>query len=293
MWHVQRTLNVSERRACRVLGQSRSTQRYPAKRPDEDLLLLKAMEDLRRQNPRYGYRRIRRELVKKGWRVNVKRVHRLWKEAGWQIWQKGKKRRRMGSSENGSALKRAERRNHVWSYDFVYDRTEGGQQLKFLPVMDEYTRTSLALEVDRSITGEDVVDVLAYLFDVHGEPEYIRSDNGPEFVAKVVREWLEASGVDTLFIEPGSPWENGHIESFNSRFRDEFLNMELFSSVREAQVLAERHRVHYNLDRPHSSLGYLSPAEFVASLPEQALLPRAAGEASDSPGVRELLLTLS
>ncbi len=251
------------------------------------------MEELRRANPRYGYRRIWRELVKQGWRVNQKRVHRLWKEAGWQIRQKAKKRRRLGSSENACALKRAERRNHVWSYDFVHDRTEDGRQLKFLPVMDEYTREGLAIEVDRSITGEDVVDVLAYLFEVHGEPDYIRSDNGPEFVAKAVREWLEKSGVRTLFIEPGSPWENGHIESFNSRFRDEFLNLELFTSLTEARVLTERHRVHYNLDRPHSSLGYLSPAEFVASLPEQAQLPRAAGEASDSPEVGESVLTLS
>ena len=293
MCHVQRALGVSERRACRVVGQSRATQRYAPKRHDQDRLLVKAMEDLRGAHPRYGYRRIGRELVKLGWRVNQKRVHRLWKEAGWQIRQKARKRRPLGSSENGCVLKRAERRNHVWSYDFVHDRTEAGMQLKFLPVMDEYTREALAIEVGRSITGEDVVDVLAYLFEVHGEPEFIRSDNGPEFVAKVVREWLEGSGVGPLFIEPGSPWENGYIESFNSRFRDEFLNLELFSSVTEAEVLTERHRVHYNLDRPHSSLGYLSPAEFVASLPEQALLPRGAGEAPDSPEVGEMILTLS
>ncbi len=293
MRHVQRKLDVSERRACTVLGQPRSTQRYPARRPDQDRALVDEMDELRRKHPRFGYRRIWRELVKAGWRVNLKRVHRLWKEAGWQILQKAKKRRRLGSSENSGALKQAEHRNHVWSYDFIYDRTEDGRQLKFLPVMDEYTRESLALEVDRSITGEDVVDVLAYLFAVHGEPEFIRSDNGPEFVATAVREWLEDSGVSTLFIEPGSPWENGHIESFNSRFRDEFLNLELFTTLTEAQVLTEQRRVYYNLDRPHSALGYLSPAEFVASLPEQAGLPRAAGEASDSLEVGEILLTLS
>ncbi len=225
--------------------------------------------------------------------MNPKRVHRLWKEAGWQIRPKAKKRRRLGSSENGSALKRAERRNHVWSYDFVYDRAEDGRQLKFLPVMDEFTREALAIEVERSITGEDVVDVLAYLFEVHGEPEFIRSDKGPEYVAEAVRGWLRESGVGTLFIEPGSPWENGHIESFNGRFRDELLNLELFTGLTEAKVLTERHRVYYNLDRPPSSLGYLSPAEFVASLPEQALLPRGAGEASDSPEVGEMLFTLS
>jgi transposase InsO family protein len=291
--HVQRTLHVSERRACRVLGQPRSTQRYPAKRPDQDRILVKAIDGLRRKHPRFGYRRIRRELVKTGWWVNVKRVHRLWKEAGWQIRQKARKRRRPGSSEGGCVLKRAERRNDVWSYDFIFDRTEDGRQLKFLPIIDEFTREGLALEVDRSVTGEDVIDVLAYLFEVHGEPAYIRSDNGPEFVAKAVRKWLEASGVDTLFIEPGSPWENGYIEAFNSRLRDEFLNQELFTSLTEAQVLAERHRVYYNLDRPHSSLDYLSPVEFVASLPEQARLPRAAGEAPDSPGIGETTFTLS
>ena len=294
MRHVQRTLDVSERRACRVLGQPRSTQRYPAKRPDQDRILVKAMDRLRRKHPRFGYRRIRRELVKTGWWVNLKRVHRLWKEAGWQIRRKARKRRRLGSSEGGCVLKRAERRNHVWSYDFIFDRTEDGRQLKFLPIIDEFTREGLALEVDRSIIGEDVVDVLAYLFEVHGEPAYIRSDNGPEFVARAVRKWLEASGVNTLFIEPGSPWENGYIEAFNSRLRDEFLNQELFTSLTEAQVLAERHRVYYNLDRPHSSLDYLSPAEFVASLPEQArLLPRPAGEASHSPGIGEPSITLS
>ena len=145
-----------------------------------------------------------------------------------------------------------EHRNHVWSYDFVFDRTEDGRQLKLMPVLDEHTRESLALEVERSITGDDVVDVLAYLFQVHGEPEFIRSDNGPEFVSRAVRKWLDESGVKTLFIEPGSPWENPHIESFNSRLRDEFLNREIFGTLTEAQVLAEQHRVYHDLDRSHS-----------------------------------------
>jgi len=291
--HVQRRLEVSERRACHVVGQPRSTQRYEATRPDLDVLLVKRMEELRRKRPRYGYRRIWRELVREGWRVNRKRVHRLWKEAGWQIRRKAKKKRRLGSSENGIALHRAERQNHVWSYDFVFDRTEDGRQLKFLPILDEYTRQNLALEVDRSITGEDVVDVLDYLFQVHGEPEFIRSDNGPEFVSEAVRKWLEASGVGTLFIEPGSPWENAYSESFNSRLRDELLNQEIFTCLTEARVLAERHRVYHNLDRPHSSLGYQTPAEFAASLAEQVPLPRVAGEAFDSPVEGEAVLTLS
>ena len=293
MRHVQRTLDVSERRACHVLGQPRSTQRYEASRPDLDVLLVKRMEKLRRKRPRYGYRRIWQGLVREGWRVNLKRVHRLWKQEGWQIRKKAKKKRRLGSSENGITLRRAQRRNHVWSYDFVYDRTEDGRQLKFLPILDEYTLENLALEVDRSITGEDVVDILDYLFQVHGEPEFLRSDNGPEFVSKVVRKWLEDSGVGTLFIEPGSPWENAYSESFNSRLRDELLNQEIFTCLPEARVLAERHRVYHNLDRPHSSLGYLTPAEFAASLTEHVPLPRVAGEVLDPPVEGEAVLTLS
>ena len=293
MRQVQRKLDVSERRACQVLGQARSTQRYVSKRPDLDLQLVERMKQLRRKRPRYGYRRIWRALVREGWHVNRKRVHRLWREAGWQIYKQAKKKRRLGSSENGCTQRRAEHRNHVWSYDFVFDRTEDGRQLKFMPVLDEHTRESLALEVERSITGDDVVDVLAYLFQVHGEPEFIRSDNGPEFVSTAVKNWLDESGVKTLFIEPGSPWENAHIESFNSRLRDEFLNREIFATLTEAQVLAEQHRVYHNLDRPHSSLGYLTPAEFAALDGPQVLLPRVAGEASDSPEKGEQLITLS
>lgn len=293
MRHVQRALKVSERRACHVLGQPRSTQRYAAMRPDVDQVLVKAMEVLRPRYPRYGYRRICTQLVREGWRVNRKRVHRLWKAAGWQIRSKAKKKRRLGSSENGCTQHRSERRNHVWTYDFVFDRTEDGRRLKFMPVLDEYTRQSLAIEVDRSITGEDVVDTLAYLFQVHGEPEFIRSDNGPEFVSEVVRQWLRDSGVQTLFIEPGSPWENAHIESFNSRLRDEFLDLELFTSLTEARVLAEQHRVYHNLDRPHSSLGYMTPAEFAAPQGEPVLLHRVAVEASDSQESDTHLFTLS
>jgi transposase InsO family protein len=175
----------------------------------------------------------------------------------------------------------------------VFDRTEDGRQLKFLPILDEFTREDLALEVDRSITGEDVVDTLEYLFQVHGEPEFIRSDNGPEFVSEVVRKWLKDSGVRTLFIEPGSPWENAYSEAFNSRLRDEFLNQELFTCLTEARVLAERYRVYHNLDRPHSSLDYQTPAEFAASLTDQAPLPCVAGEVLDSPEEGEAVLILS
>ncbi len=268
MWHTQRVLEVSERRSCQVLGQARSTQRYEFKRWDRDQQLVGRMDEFRRERPRYGYRRIWWALVREGWRVNLKRVHRLWTEAGWQIRRKAEKKRRLGSSENG------------W-------------QLKFMPVLDEYTRESLALEVERSLTGEDVVNTLAYLFQVHGEPAFIRSDNGPEFVSKVVKKWLKDSGVKTLFIEPGSPRENAYGESFNSRLRDEFLNQEIFTSLTEAQVLAEQHRVFHNLDRPHSSLGYLTPAEFAALDEAGAFTSPRCGKASDSPAVGGRLFTLS
>jgi len=293
VWHTQRVLEVSERRSCQVLGQARSTQRYEFKRWDLDQQLVGRMDELRRERPRYGYRRIWRALVREGWRVNLKRVHRLWKEAGWQIRRKAKKKRRLGSSENGCTQHRSERRNHVWSYDFVFDRTEDGRQLKFMPVLDEYTRESLALEVERSLTGEDVVDTLAYLFQVHGEPAFIRSDNGPEFVSKVVKKWPKDSGVKTLFIEPGSPWENAYVESFNSRLREEFLNQEIFTSLTEAQVLAEQHRVFQNLDRPHNSLGYLTPAEFAALDEAGRFTSPRCGKAPDSHMVGGQVFTLS
>jgi len=278
-------MKVSERRACRVLAQPRSTQRYESVKPEGDEALVLAMDKLRKKHKRYGFRGIWGRLKRSGWRVNRKRVHRIWKAEGWQVPRKRRKRRGTGSSANSCAVLRAERRGHVWTYDFVMDRTERGGQLKFLPVLDEYTREAHAVEVGRSFTGREVVAVLKRLFLKHGEPEYIRSDNGSEFVARVVQEGLKEAGVKTLFIAPGSPWENGFSESFNSRFRDEFLDRELFSDVREAAVLAEDFREDYNQERPHMSLGYLTPAEFAARSEPLGLLPRDAGEAFDSPEV--------
>jgi len=291
--HVQKVVGVSERRACQVLGQARSTQRYQSVKPEGDQALVAAMDELRQKHKRCGYRGIWIRLRRTGWRVNRKRVHRIWKAEGWQIRKRKRKRRGTGSSANSCAVKRAEYRGHVWSYDFVLDRTEQGGLLKFLPVLDEYTREAHAIEVGRSLTGKDVVEVLLRLFRIHGEPACIRSDNGSEFIARIVREGLAEAGVSTLFIAPGSPWENGYSESFNSRFRDEFLDRELFWSVREAAVLAEQHRVEYNLERPHMSLGYRTPAEFATGCEPPGVLPRGAGEASDSPEVGEALLTLS
>jgi transposase InsO family protein len=223
------------------------------------------MVALSEANPRYGYRRVWELLRREGWQVNKKRMHRLWKEQGLKVTQKQHKRRRIGSSENGCKKRRAEHKDHVWSYDFVMDRTEDGRQLKMLPVVDEYTRECLSIEVERSITAEDVVANLAQLFSERGEPKFIRSDNWPEFIAKAVKGWLEVSGVRTLYIEPGSPWENAYSETFISRFGDELLKREVFSGLLEAKVLVEEYRNHYNHERPHSALGYRTPAEFAAS----------------------------
>jgi putative transposase len=222
------------------------------------------MVALSHENPRYGYRRVWALLRREGWEVNKKRIQRLWREAGLKVPAKERKRRRLGTSENGCARRRAEYVDHVWSYDFTMDATEDGRRLKVMPIVDEYTRECLALEVERSITAEEVVKVLDRLFTERGEPAYIRSDNGPEFIAEAIKRWLESSGVKTLYIEPGAPWENAYSETFISRLRDELLNREVFANLKEAKVLAEDYREHYNRHRPHGALGYLTPAEFTA-----------------------------
>ena len=228
---------------------------------------MKRMVSLSRQNPRYGYRRVWALLRREGWSVNKKRVHRLWRQEGLKVPEKQRKKRRLllGESENGYTRRRAEHKDHLWSYDFVMDRTDDGRRLKMLAIVDEYTRECLSIEVERSITAREVVKVLAKLFELRREPTFIRSDNGPEFVAKVVKRWLEASGVQTLYIEPGSPWENAYAETFIGRFGDELLKREEFASLLEAKVLVEDYRNHYNQRRPHSALGYRAPAEFAAS----------------------------
>jgi len=220
---------------------------------------------LSRRHPRYGYRRIWAVLRSEGWQINLKRVHRLWKREGLKVPRKQCKRRRLGSSSASSQLRRAEHINHVWSYDFVMDQTSDGSRLKILVIFDEYSRESLRIVVGRSLKSHDVLDALDQLFELRGYPTYIRSDNGPEFIAGVIVDWLEMKGVDTLFIEPGSPWEKAFVESFNSRFRDELLNREEFGSMLEARVLIEDYRREYNECRPHSSLGYQTPMEYVAS----------------------------
>lgn len=275
MTHVQNQLHRSQRRVCRVLGQARSTQRYKAVPRDDDARLVQRMHELVRRHPRRGYRMMCGMLRLEGFRVNFKRVHRLWRREGFRVPQKQHKRRRLGHSENGIVRRRAEHKDHVWCVDFIYDRDERDRQLKCLSVIDEFTRECLALEVDRCITGADVVDVLTELMTIRGVPVHIRSDNGPEFVAKALRRMAEITGIENLYIAPGSPWENGFAESFHSRLRDELLNAEEFADVREAKALAAAWKNEYNHRRPHSSLGYVPPAVYAANLErgDEAPLP--------------------
>jgi len=263
--HVQRHMKVSQRRVCKTLGQPRATQRGRLIRPDQDKPLVLKLRRLARRYPRYGYRMITALVRREGWLVNRKRVYRLWRQEGLQVPHKAHKRKRCGDSKNGCTRKKAQYPNHVWTYDFLYDQTEDGRRLKILPVVDEFTRECLTLEVERRMEAQDVIGVLEFLFALRGSPRYLRSDNGPEFVAKRIKGWLAERKTGTLFIEPGSPWENGYIESFNSRVRNEFLNVEAFGSLKEAQVLAEEHRLEYNHRRPHSALGYRTPAAFAAT----------------------------
>ncbi len=260
MAHVRQRLRVSERRACRVLSQPRSTQRYRVSIPNDEAELVKRMTELATKYGRYGYRRITALLQRQGWQVNHKRVERLWRREGLKVPQRQPKRGRLWLTGGSCIRHRAERKDHVWSYDFVLERSHDGRAIRTLVVVDEYTRECLAARVARRLRSEDVIDTLADLFVQRGTPEYLRSDNGSEFTAKVVREWLEALGVTTLFIAPGSPWENGYVESFIGKLRDELLNGEIFYTLHEAQVLIERWRREYNQVRPHSSLGYRPPA---------------------------------
>ncbi|WP_406870279.1 IS3 family transposase [Thioclava sp. 'Guangxiensis'] len=258
--HVRQELGVSERRSCRALGQYRSTQRkIPAGRQDEALLTADITE-LARKYGRYGCRQIAGLLNQAGWCVNHKRVERIWRCEGLKVPQKQKKRGRLWLADGSCVRLRAERPNHVWSYDFVQDRTADGRAYRMLNIVDEFTREVLVIRVKRKLNSVDVIDALTDLFILRGPPEFIRSDNRPEFIATKLRNWIEAVGAKTAYIEPGSPWENGYVESFNARLRDELLDGEVISSLREAQILIERWRQHYNTVRPHSALGYRPPA---------------------------------
>ena len=237
--HVCEVLSVSERRACRVLGQVRRTQRYTPRVGDEEVLLSANIVSLASHYGRYGYRRITAMLRADGWGVNHKRVERIWRQEGLKVPARQPKRGRLWLNDGSCIRLRPEHRNHVWAYDFVFDRTHEGRPLKLLNVVDEFTRECLTIDVARKQSSRDVLRALARLMLRHGIPKHIRSDNGPEFVAKAVRKWLSRLGVETLFIEPGSPWENGYIESFNGKLRDELLNGEIFTTLQEAKVLTD------------------------------------------------------
>lgn len=270
-------LGVSERRACKVLRQSRATQRYlPSVRDDEDALTQRIIE-LACVYGRYGSPQITGLLRNEGTIVNHKRVERIWKAEGLQVPRKQPKRGRLWLNDGSCIRLRPERKDHVWAYDFVTDHTDDGCPMKLLTVVDEYTRECLAIDVARRIRSDDVLERLSWLFVTRSVPEHIRSDNGPEFTANVVRDWLRRVGVKTLFIEPGSPWQNGYVESFNGKLRNELLNGEIFYKLKEAKILIERWRHHYNTVRPHSSLGYRPPA------PETIGPMIAAGSASLGP----------
>lgn len=257
-------LAMSERRACRVLGQPRSSQRRQAQPRDDEPALIRRMLQLARSRPRFGYRRIAALLRQEGFRASATRVLRLWRKEGLKVPKKKRKRRALGACSAGVVARPAQAPNDVWCWDFVFDRTTAGSPLKWLSIVDEFTRECLLLKVDRGIASEAVIDWLAELFAMRGVPRCIRSDNGPEFIACAIRKWLAAVGVETLYIEPGSPWQNGYAESFHSRLRDEFLALEVFESLAAARKLTAAWREDYNHHRPHGSLGYATPAAFAA-----------------------------
>jgi transposase InsO family protein len=264
--YLQETYSISERKASQVLGRSRSTLRYRAASRAGDLPLLKAIKRLARKHPRWGYRPIHVLLEREGWTVNLKRVRRLWREANLQ---RPVRRRRpdklgpkRGSSANSCVNRPARFKNDVWTYDFVADRTASGKTLRWLTLVDEYTKECLALHVAGSVTGQDVRSVLARVIGRRGAPRNIRSDNGSEFICEGLTSWLPGKGAEPIPVAPGSPWENGVGESFNSRFRDEFLECEEFEDDRDAKEKGRWFKREYNTVRPHSSLEYKTPKQF-------------------------------
>lgn len=277
--------SVSERRACRVLDQPRSTQRFAGQPKDDDARLTKKILELVRQRPRWGYRRMAALLRRDGEVINVKRVYRLWRTAGLKVPKKRRKNRASGDKQNACHVHPATFINDVWTWDFVQSSTTRGRTIRFLNIVDEYTRVCMSIKVGRSITSEDAIDTLAELFAMHGVPKRIRCDNGPEFISAAIKKWLRTLGVDVLYIEPGSPWQNGLCESFNGKLRDEYLNQTELLSESDARLKARAWRDDFNDHRPHSSLGYLTPSEFARrcadSIPFAALT--APNQHSDPP----------
>jgi len=247
---------------------------------DDEAVVTAAMVRLARKYGRYGYRRITALLRGDGWQVNHKRVERMWRQEGLKVPHKQPKRGRLWLTDGSCVRFRPTHRNHVWSYDFMVARTHDGRPIKLLTVIDEYTRECLAIVVARRLGSDDVLECLTQLFVTRGVPEYLRSDNGPEFTARAVGQWLARLGVQTLYIEPGSPWENGYNESVNGKLRDELLNREIFYTLKEAQVMIERWRQEYNTVRPHSSLNYRPPAPEVILAPTNAPFMTSLGSAN-------------
>jgi putative transposase len=261
-----RARGLSSRSACALLEVSRSTLNYKALQPAKDAPVIAVMRELSAQYPRFGYRRIGIYLERAGHIMSWDRTHRLWKLAGLQVPRKRPRKRIAGQRPRPVP---ASGPNQVWAYDFVFDACANGQQLKCLTVIDEWTRESLEIDVQGSIRSGRVIEVLSRLISLHGAPSYLRSDNGPEFVSRAVLKWLHTAGISTALIDPGKPWQNGADESFNGKFRDECLSMEWFRTRAEAKVIIEIWRQHYNADRPHSSLDYLSPSMFKQQSEEQ------------------------
>ena len=250
--------DISERRACELVDIARSTYRYEP-HPRDDSELEERLHEIASENKKWGYRLAWGQLRKEGHQVNIKRVHRVWKQEGLQQPRKTGRRRRSG---DGNIPVQAHRPDHVWTYDFIHDRCENGRQLRMLTLLDEFSRQCLAIRAGYSVTSKEVIEVLQQVFSRRGEPDYIRSDNGPEFIAKRLCQWLEDTGSTAIHIDPGSPWQNAYEESFHGTLRRECLTMEVFGTELEARVITEKWRRHYNQERPHSSLGYLTPTRF-------------------------------
>jgi len=267
---VERGLG-SATRGCRAVGLSRSSYYRPLQRSRKGRRAQEVVRKLSEANPRYGYRRITALLRREGWRINPKRVQRLRRLEGLQVREKQRRMRRVGPTQ--AERLRATRPREVWSWDFVEDQTENGTRFRILTLLDEFTRECLAIHAGWSIRAVDAITVVEAGIERYGAPKHLRSDNGPEFIAYAIQDWLREREIKTLYIKPGNPWENGHVESFHDKLRDECLNRELFATLAEARVILESWRVEYNERRPHSSLRYCTPAEFAAAQRNFGLLP--------------------
>lgn len=289
--HAQRKLGVSERRACKAIGQPHSTQRYEPTLGDDQRRLVARILELSHKHKRYGHRSIHTLLVRGSWRVNRKAVLRVWRADGLKVPQKQRERRRVGNKDGSSTRPVAEHPNHVWAIDFKHDQTADGRPIKILVAIDEFTRENLVLRAGRSNRSGDVIDALARQVAKRGAPEFIRADNGPEFVADALRTWLPRIDIQTSYIEPGSSWQNPFVESFNGKLADELLDREVFETLAEANAMLDEHRYTYNHDRPHSSLGYHTPAEFAQTSSSDRLGPTAlTGQTTDRTTTPTLML---